>query len=141
MLDQAYLAYQQDKTRSLRVYLLQNEQQVLKLISAGSLSSFSKNSVSQSYATGGDALSQGKIQRCWRALIGTYDYCLSELQLEQVAVPIDPQYPEASAAVPPTDDDVYNRMVLILQPITEYTSDLTELLLPPTLTPPVPMTQ
>lgn len=136
MLDDAWDAAPQ-QPNTLRDTLRGFEKSIIQLFrTAGSLSSVSKNSTSQSYASGPNALTPLQIQRAWRMLINAFDACKAEIDAEGAAVPVDPQYPGNDA-----DPAVYARMQLLLQPIHEYSADLTQFWIPPTIAPPVPFTQ
>ena len=135
---------------TLRPQLRINERNAANLFSAsGSLASVSKNSASQAYrGTALGSLTQVQIQYGWRMLINLYDevkcwtdnlYHLSQNQnllpqplnqqcviLLQLFVTQFPTY----AADP--DPAIYFFMQKRTQPIYEYESDLTLLLLQPT---------
>lgn len=139
MLDDAWDAAP-PAANSLRDQLRAYEKEVSQVYRGGSLASVSKNSTSQSYASGPNNLTVLQVAKGWRMLVNLFDYCKSEIDLEIAAVPQDPQDPGNDK-----DPAVYARMAQflnpLLTPVNEYTTDLTQLLLPPVIAPPVPMTQ
>lgn len=72
------------------------EREVGLLVSKGALSSASKNSASQSYASGQGNLTTADVARAWRDLINLFDRCHQLL--------ID------AGTASPTDDEIYFQM-------------------------------
>lgn len=107
MLDDAYdAATLGDLPKPLREQLRENETAAGRLVSAGSLSSVSKNSASQSYAFGYGHLTAVEIARAWRTLIDLFDSTATDL----------------SSSV---DATIKAEMMRRLVPIREFTKDFT----------------
>lgn len=133
MLDDAWDSAQR-LPDSLRNQLRVNETAARKLISAGSLASVAKNSTSQSWMTGSNALTPLQVQRAWRMLINLFDQKFAKISVALTEIPVPTWCPTNTS-----DASVYGLMAFTLQPIYEYATDFTELLLPPTIAPPTPM--
>ena len=129
LLDKAWLAAPAS-ANSLRDQLLTFEQQSLALIGGGSLASVSKNSASQSYASGPNALTPLQIQRAWRYLVDLFD---------EVKAWADDELAETSpdGDEPANDQDpaIYGEMMKRLRYVYSASTDLTQLRVPPTLAP------
>lgn len=118
---------------SLRGQLRAFEKQVTTLFSQGSIASVGKNSANQSYrGPGVGSFTPAQLQYVWRRLINLFDSTKAEVD-QEIAV--------ADSQAPANDGDpvIYARMMLQLQPVAEYQPDITDLLLPPTLTAPMPI--
>lgn len=122
-------------SNSLHDQLIQESLNVLGLFRAGSLGSVNSPGGGHSYqGPGTGRLTQEQISRTYIDLADLFDVIKSEIDAEIAA---------SDSQQPPDDYDpeVIARMRLLLRPVDEYASDLTDLLLPPTIAPPVPMTQ
>jgi len=122
---------------SFRDQLRAYEKAANRQFSVGSIASVSKNSANQSYrGPGVGSYTVVQIANTWRTLINLFDRIKAE---------VDAEISADDTQKPPDDYDptVYERGLLILgnQPVTEYSSDFTDLLLPPTIAPPVPFGQ
>lgn len=107
MLDDAYdQATIGDLPRPLREQLRANEATAGALVSAGSLSSVSKNAASHSYAFGYGQVTTAELARGWRTLIDLFDSTATDL---------------ASSV----DATIKAEMMRRLQPIREFTKDFT----------------
>ena len=126
------------EANTLRDTLRGYEKAATRLFSAGSLASVGKNSANQAYrGPGVGSYTPVQIANAWRTLITLFDRVKRAIDRELAEpVPADPDAPVNDA-----DLTVYTCMMANLQVVTEYQSDITELLLPPTLTPPMPMSQ
>jgi hypothetical protein len=111
------------------------ERKVGAVFSQGALASVGKNSASQAYrGPGVGSFTPAQIQTGWRWLINLYNRVKAELTAEVATQ--DPQAPAGGAS----EANIYARGQLILcNPITEYQTDITDLLLPPTLSAPQPV--
>jgi len=111
------------------------ERKVATLFSQGAIASVGKNSANQSYRGAGiGSFTPAQIQVGWRTLINLYNQMKANIAAEIAAA--DPQAPPGGD----TEQEIYLRGQIILgTPIVEYQSDMTDLLLPPTLTAPVPL--
>ena len=119
---------------SLRDQLRTFEKGVTKLFSGGSLASVAKNNSSQAYrGPGVGSHTPVQIANAWRKLINLFDQAKNEIDLELTAN--DTQKPPDDL-----DPSIYARMQQSLVIVDEYQPDITDLLLPPTLSPPVPFT-
>lgn len=127
LLDKAWLAAPAG-ANSLRDQLLIFEQQALALIGGGSLASVSKNSASQSYASGPNALTPLQIQRAWRYLVDLFDEVKAWADDELAEVPPDGDEPANDL-----DPAVYAEMMNRLRYVYSESTDLTELRVSPTL--------
>lgn len=67
------------------------ETDVGRLVSKGSVSSFSKNSLTTSFAATPGNLTQADIARAWRDLINLFDSCHTDLVNAGTAAPTDEQ--------------------------------------------------
>lgn len=132
-LDDAWDAAPQ-QANTLRDQLRTFEKQVTALFRLGSIGSVSKNAASQSYRGPGiGQYTPAQIQTVWRGLINLFDEvkaCIDAELAEQPETPPDPNPPTNDA-----DPTVYAGMKCRLQVVTEYSSDLTNLRLQPTLLP------
>ena len=107
MLDDAF-DDAQSSAQTLRTILRTRERTAGQLVSAGSLSSVSKNNASQSYAYGNGATTAIEIARGWRELIDCFD--------------------ATAAALASTDDTaIAAEMRLRLVPVREFTKDFASL--------------
>ena len=111
------------------------ERKVANLFSQGAIASVGKNSANQSYRGPGiGSFTPAQIQVGWRTLINLYNAMSKEIAAEISAG--DTQAPAGGD----TEANIYARGQLVLgSPVTEYAPDLTDLLLSPTLTAPVPL--
>jgi hypothetical protein len=111
------------------------ERKVGELFSQGALASVGKNSASQAYrGPGVGSFTPAQIQAGFRWLINLYKRV--QLELTNEVATNDPQAPVGGAS----EANIYARGYIVLaNPITEYQSDITDLLLPPTLSAPQPV--
>ena len=121
---------------SLRAQLRIMERGAANLFSAGSLSSVSKNSASQSYAGSGfGRFSVAQIQQGFRMLIELYDQELA--RTKWIYNSVGTCHDEFVAAYPDYDNDpdpaIYALMTYRLIPVESYEIDLSYLRLQPTL--------
>lgn len=133
---------------SLRDQLRLMERGAASLFAAGSISSVSKNSASQSYAGSGfGRFSVAQIQQGFRMLIEMYDAELWETKClynmaqkyptNQCGINFVLAYPDYAND---PDQAVYDRMTRRLVPVESYEVDLSDLRLQPTLGGPYPYT-
>jgi hypothetical protein len=116
---------------TLREQLRAFEKQVTTLFSAGALGSVSKNTASQSYrGPGVGSYTPAQLQTVWRDLIDLFDEVKAWVDAEISESPPDPN-------PPPNDGDpvIYDHMKRRLMVITEYSPNLIDLRLQPTLRP------
>src|SRR5579862_879288 len=119
-LDDAWDASPQE-ANSLRGQLRTFEKQVTTLFSQGSIASVGKNSANQSYRGPGlGSFTPAQLQYLWRRLINLFDSTKNEVDAE-IALP------DTQAPANDQDPVIYGRMMLQLQPVTEYQPDMTDL--------------
>ena len=100
MLDDAWDAAN-DGADTLRDALRLKEKETGELISAGQISSVSKNSASHSYAFGDGVLTLNEIASGWRDLINLFDYCREVIADDEQAINDDNIVAEMRARLRP----------------------------------------